>query len=205
MTEIANRIIAFPVIHNPCDFVRNILENPALICFDVDGVNWALRNIMKTPNSTKRSQLIHLLYENTHVKPDLQGTIDALEIALDSNNGEALSIILRLDITHNHHIISDILKESMLNVRAQIVHKLINCMKAIKKSHDFLTIDENSKILTKIKFDTDSDNIDILKEYPVNSIKTACCEFIETVHDLHTKTNKTDSISEYFRYIPIPV
>ena len=41
---------------------------------------------MRAPYSREKCGILRLLYENAHVKPDLEGTIDALEIAFEANN-----------------------------------------------------------------------------------------------------------------------
>jgi hypothetical protein len=216
MTEISNRIIAFSATNNHYTLVQRILENTALICFDVNGVNWALRNIMRVQDSTKENQIIRLLYDNTYVKPDLEGTLDVLEMALESNNDKDLNLVL--DIASNHHTISDILKEAMLNVHAHIVHKIINGKKDAKRVPDLFALDKNSKILAMVKFHVDSKKaasqadkekataiaLEIRAEVPhytMPLINEACCEFVGAVYKLHTKTNKIDSMSEYFKYI----
>jgi hypothetical protein len=217
MTEIANRVIAFSATKCHDRLVQRILTNTALICFDVNGVNWALGNIMRSLNFTKKHEILRLLYENTHIKPDLEGTIDALEIAFESSNDKNLIAILILDIKHNHRTISDILKESMLNVRAHIVHKIIHRMHVTKRAPELFALDENSKILALIKFRVDSSNVlnqedkekadaialEIRAEVPnytMPFLNVACCELVNAVYKLHAKTNKM-TLSEDIRYM----
>jgi hypothetical protein len=214
MTEIANRIIAFS--SSNYKLVQRILANTDLICFDVEGVNWALMNIMRAPYSREKCGILRLLYENAHVKPDLEGTIDALEIAFEANNDQDLSTVLMLDITRNHRGINDILKETMLNVRAHIVRKIINGKKDTRKASDILVLNENSKILALIKFRVDSSNalnqadkekadaiaLEIRAEmlnYTMPFLNVACCELVNAVYKLHVKTNKM-TLSEDLRY-----
>lgn len=218
MTEIANKILAFSATNNHCTLVQRILDSTALLYFDVNSVNWALRNIMRSPNSIKKYESICLLYEKAQVNPDLEGTIDALEIALASNNDKALYAVLQSSIMFSHFTFTDILKKTTLNLRAQIVHKLIDCTHVRNEFTDFLIPDENSKILALIKFYTDSKNASsrVEKEkmiviaykilakiinHEIPHINVACCELVETVYELHAKMNETGSISEYSKYI----
>ena len=103
----------------------------------------------------------------------------------------------------------------MLNVRAHIVHKIVNSKKMKRRYFDISELEENSKILAMIKFHLDSidainqeEAIAIVRKIQaevsnctIQFISVACCELVKAVYKLHIKTNETASISERVRYL----